>query len=163
MAIQLANKFSDTPVATPTPSKGDAADFKAINNLEPYGGVTVRSPRTERDEAEPPAPASFPLSVRGSLVDRLNGNVADTLRRRGGEHGPQDEVTARPKVADLPDAHFTPGTLQREHDNDGYTKTHTRPTGRGGGGRTGDSGARQAGLGTRGAAKRGGPFSDSND
>ncbi len=138
-----------TPGATPHPGLADTTDFKVKDNLSPYGDVTIRSPRTERDEAEPSAPTSLPLPHRQRSIDRF-GSVGDSLRRSGGEHGPQDEVTARPKVANFDDAHFTPGTLQRAHDNDGYSKINTRPTGQGGKGRKGDSGARQAEAGTRG-------------
>lgn len=126
--------------------------FKVKDNLDPFGGVSVKSPRSDMDEAEPPAPASFPLGRKGPLVTKPS--VVDD------RHSGTASTVTRLTKANLPDSHFTPGTLQRDHDKDGYSKTNTRPTGQQD---PANSGARQATAGTRGAAKRGGPFSDSND
>lgn len=158
-----------SPAPRPVPGvSADVPDFRVKADLDPYAAVSLSSDRLGRDgdEAEPASTPPYPHRQR--TIDRF-GSVGDSDRRRGAEsvQGSQagDGTTSRPRVPNLGDAHFTPGTLQREHDHEGYTKTRTRPRGQGGGT---DSGARQAECGTRGVeggtpTGSAGPFAPSPD
>lgn len=129
------------------------------DNLDPYAAVSLSPDRlgNDGDEADENASAP-PYPHRQRTVDRF-GSVGDSA------HSGTASTVQRPKVANLGDAHPTPGTLLREHRHDGYRKgTVTRPAGQGQGA---DSGARMAGMGTRDstAQKRDdvGPFAEKPD
>jgi hypothetical protein len=138
--------------------------WKQGQDLDAYGTFNISSDRHGQDGDEADSNASSPpLPHRQRSLDRW-GNVGDSGRRGspGTDFSAADNVMWHGVGPMTPgivthDAHFTPGTLLREHANDGYSKTRTRPTGQGAGR---DSGAPQATMGTRGVeVEGGGPFS----
>jgi hypothetical protein len=140
--------------------------WKQGQDLTPYGTFNLSPDRKGKDGDETDSNASSPPTPhRQRSIDRW-GHVGDSGRRgaAGTDFSAANDVVwhgtgpMTPGIV-IEDSHFTPGTLMREHKNDGYSKTRTRPTGQGAGT---DSGAPQATNATRGVeVSGGGPFSGS--
>lgn len=115
------------------------------DDLSPYGTFDLSPDRKGNDNDEADSNASSPpYPHRQRTLDKAS--LVDSGKRAPG--------VRRPRVPNLGDAHMTPGTLQRDLNHGGFSKTRTRPAGQGQGA---DSGAPQATAGTRGGSS-GGPF-----